>query len=125
MVLAEMGRECWNQAARIEGREFMIKAFASALAFMAMALAAAPAAQAQAFDLGGPWRCRGACSVRNGPTWIEQRGGGLTFFNELRQPSRGYVADPFTVVATDWRLTGRISRGGDAILWSNGSRWVR
>lgn len=68
--------------------------------------------------LAGSWRIGGKpCSI-TGPN--EQ----LTFTNEYGASSRGKLADPATVVATDWgNLRGRLLEGGSFILWENGTWW--
>lgn len=103
----------------------MFRKLVAALAFFLTTLVVADDARAQGYDVGGPWTCVGRCQIPGGRTWIEQRGGGMTLYNEVRQPSRAYFADPFTIVAIDWRATGRIGRRGDTIFWGNGTRWVR
>jgi hypothetical protein len=102
----------------------MFKTRLTALALGLATFVCAGDAQAQ-YGVGGAWTCVGQCQIPGGRTFIEQRGRNLTLYNEVRQPSRGYFADPFTIVATDWRSTGRIGRGGGEIFWANGSRWVR
>jgi hypothetical protein len=83
------------------------------------------AGDAQAQYVGGGWTCVGPCQIPGGQAFIAQRGGAITLYNEVRQSSRAYFADPFTIVAIDWRVTGRLSRRGEAIVWNNGTRWVR
>lgn len=82
-------------------------------------------ARAQGYDMEGRWVCVVQCQIQNGGAWIEGRRRGLTIYNEVRNQSRGYYADPFTIVAVDWRITGRISRDGSTLFWSNGTRWIR
>jgi hypothetical protein len=103
----------------------MLKTLFAALALTLMTFFSAGDVQAQGYDVGGAWTCVGRCQVPGGRTFIEERGRGLTLYNEVRQPSRAYFADPFTIVATDWRATGRLGRSGDVIFWGNGTRWVR
>src|SRR5215831_5695975 len=102
----------------------MFKTLLTALGLGLAALVGAGDAQAQ-YGVGGAWTCVGRCQIPGGRTFIQERGRDLTLYNEVRQPSRAYFADPFTIVATDWRVTGRIARGGEAIFWNNGNRWVR
>jgi hypothetical protein len=102
----------------------MFKTVFTALALGLATLAGAGDAQAQ-YGVGGAWTCVGRCQIPGGRPFIDQRGGSITLYNEVRQPSRAYFADPFTIVAIDWRLTGRIGRGGGVIFWANGTRWVR
>jgi hypothetical protein len=100
----------------------MFKTLFTALALGLAALVGAGDAQAQ---YGGAWTCVGRCQIPGGRTFIEQRGRDLMLYNEVRQSSRAYFSDPFTIVAIDWRVTGRIGRGGGMIFWANGTRWVR
>jgi len=102
----------------------MFKTLFTALALGLATFVSAGDAQAQ-YRVSGAWTCLGRCQIPGGRTFIEERGRNLTLYNEVRQPSRGYFSDPFTIVATDWRATGRIGRGADVIFWGNGTRWVR
>jgi len=103
----------------------MFKTLFAALALTLVTFVSGGDAQAQGYGVGGAWTCVGQCQIPGGRAFIDERGRGLTLYNEVRQPSRGYFADPFTIVATDWRATGRIGRRGDVIFWGNGTRWVR
>ena len=103
----------------------MIKSIAAAVALIIIIGGLTVDARAQGYNLEGPWTCVARCQIPGGRMYIEQRGRGLTLINEVRQVSRGYLANPFTIVATDWNLTGRISRDGGTIFWANGSRWAR
>jgi hypothetical protein len=102
----------------------MFKTLLTALALGLATFISAGDAQAQ-YGVGGAWTCTGPCQVPGGRAFIDQRGGGITLYNEVRQRSRAYFSDPFTIVAVDWPVTGRLGRRGDVIFWSNGTRWVR
>ena len=101
----------------------MIKIVFASLALVVTLVGLTADAHAQSFS--GRWYCVQGCQIPNGRAVIEQRGDRLTLYNEVGQVSRGYLEDPRTVVAVDWRVTGRISGNGGAIIWRNGSRWVR
>lgn len=95
------------------------------LACAAMFAGFTSSAGAQEVEVEGRWVCVVRCQVPNGRAWIEGRRRGLVIYNEVRDRSRGHFVDEFTLVAVDWDLTGRVSRDGETIYWSNGMRWIR
>jgi hypothetical protein len=59
------------------------------------------------------------------PTSVEGTDQKLVFRNEKGQTSSGRLIDPFTVEATGWGIKGKLIENRSAILWSNGSVWLR
>jgi hypothetical protein len=65
------------------------------------------------------WRFAGAPCRVVGP---DQN---LTFVNEKGQGSAGKLIDAKTVQASGWGITGKLVENRSAILWSNGTVWIR
>src|SRR5947199_5923063 len=74
-----------------------------------------------AADLDGRWYHDGA------PTRIlvAPDGRSITIVNEFGQRSNGYAADPQILVIPSLAITGRVSKDGRRITWTNGTEWRR
>ena len=72
-------------------------------------------------NLGGRW-------FRNGKaTNIDPSGDGrnFTITNEQGMKATGFLARDGELKVPDWRVTGRLSKNGHKISWSNGTEWMR
>jgi len=72
-------------------------------------------------NLGGRWS-------RNGQaTKIDVAGDGRNFTvtNELGMQATGFLARDGELKVPGWRVTGRLSKNGHKISWSNGTEWTR
>jgi hypothetical protein len=72
-------------------------------------------------NLGGRW-------FRNGqPAKIDMASDGrnFTITNEWGLPATGYVSRSGELQVPGWRVTGRVSKNGHKISWSNGTEWTR
>ena len=74
-----------------------------------------------AADLDGRWYHDGA------PTRIlvAPDGRSITIVNELGQSSDGYAADPRNLAIPSLGITGKVSKDGRRISWTNGTEWKR
>lgn len=65
---------------------------------------------------------------RNGqPTRIDvaRDGRNFTITNEWGLPGTGYIDRNGELKVASWRITGRLSKNGQRISWSNGTEWTR
>src|SRR5437870_3140505 len=74
-----------------------------------------------AAGLDGRWYHDGA------PTRIlvAPDGRSITIVNELGQSSDGYAADPRNLAIPSLGITGKVSKDGQRINWTNGTEWKR
>ena len=88
--------------------------------FVAAAVARQPS-DGSAAGLDGRWYHDGA------PTRIlvAPDGRSITIVNEFGQRSDGYAADPQILVIPSLAITGRVSKDGRRITWTNGTEWRR
>ena len=88
--------------------------------FVAAAVARQPS-DSSAAGLDGRWYHDGA------PTRIlvAPDGRSITIMNEFGQRSDGYAADPQILVIPSLAITGRVSKDGRRITWTNGTEWRR
>jgi hypothetical protein len=91
-----------------------------ALFFVYDATAGKPSGGSAA-DLDGRWYHDGK------PTRIlvAPDGRSVTIVNELGQSSDGYAADPRNLAIPSLGITGRVSKDGQRISWTNGTEWRR
>lgn len=91
-----------------------------ALIFVCAANARQPSGGSAA-GLDGRWYHDGA------PTRIlvAPDGRSITIVNEFGQSSDGYAADPRNLTIPSLGITGRVSRDGRRITWTNGTEWRR
>jgi len=72
-------------------------------------------------NINGRW-------FRNGqPTRIDLASDGrnFTITNEWGLPGIGYIDRDGEIKVPTWRVTGRVSKNGQRISWSNGTEWTR
>jgi len=95
-------------------------ALALALATLLLPTAARADSPFYGFGVGGVWYQDGQ------QCYIEVRDiGDVKLINQDGSRSKGVFNGPWKINAVDWNVTGVVTDGGNAIDWSNGTRWTR